>query len=391
LKLAFAFPPRWLGNGPVDWNNFWDSPRGATGSELNCFCIALEMSRRGHEVVLFTECSMARGLWEGMIPVYPYESLENVSHEYAAVIMSLDPTDFPRLSDRPLRVLCQQLNDFAYCAPGFNRFVDLYLSPSEPHKKMLTDPSVRPELGKMGGWIQAHKVEVVPNGCYLTDYERVVQKVPGRCVYLSSPDRGLHLVLREWTKIRRAYPKAHLKIFYHSLGKWLEEYSGKTEGDMASVQEVWRKPIIRNMKNSQFVAKALPMFGMMGIEVVGATSRRRLAVELQQAEVVTYPCEVIMWTEGFSCATLEGCAAGALPILSDVDALGGIYGGAVPMVEAPASEHLAEWRGLVIRALTDKAWADEWRVKARALAEKHAWPDLAAKMERVVEERLCRK
>ena len=137
-----------------------------------------------------------------------------------------------------------------------------------------------------------------------------------------------------------------------------------------------------------YVEKALNVLKDYGVEGVGSVSRQQMALEMAQAEVLAYPCDTIAYTEGFSCATLEGCASGALPIISAADALGGIYRGVCPMVAAPARKHIARWRKLVIQALTDKPWADEWRARGREFALFHDWRGLATQFERVLQEKI---
>ena len=39
--------------------------------------------------------------------------------------------------------------------------------------------------------------------------------MPGRVIWCSSADRGLHWLLSQWPKIKEAVPYASLKVFYH--------------------------------------------------------------------------------------------------------------------------------------------------------------------------------
>ena len=379
MRLAFVYPPMLVGGRPLDFNAIDTSPRGTTGSETQILSMAREMAARGHHVELFIEAPNAgrMGAYVILRPLHEFHT----NTVFDATCVSLD-MNFFRAGHGPskgLRVVFQQLNDFNYkTGDDFASFVDLFISPAEAHRKHLEEewPSTK------GKWA------VVPNGCYpdwftsrpLLDVERV----KGRVIYPSSPDRGLHLLLQEWPAIKKAAPHATLKIFYYSLRSWIAQYE-KFSQEEPSWHPFWKE----NYRRAMYIKRALPLLAPLGVEVAGAVSRWQMEHEMAQAEVLAYPCDPIAYTEGFSCATLEGCASGALPILGAADALATIYRGVCPMIAAPVRARIGDWTELVIRGLTDQAWADEWRARGRAFAEKHAWPLLAEKFEKILEERLA--
>ena len=264
--------------------------------------------------------------------------------------------------------------------------MDIFVSPAKAHQKHFEEdwPTTK------GKWV------VIPNGVRMADHEGVsgmpeprpiewmwTKRIPGRVIYASSPDRGLHLLLQEWPAIKKAVPHATLKIFYYSLQSWMAQYLPFPQED-PNWPWWWKE----NYRRVWYVKRALEALKPHGVEVVGAVSRQQMALEMAQAEVLAYPCDTIAYTEGFSCATLEGCASGALPVISAMDALGDIYRGVCPMSAAPARKHIDTWRGLVIKALTDKAWAEEWRARAREFALFHDWRGLATQFERVLQEKI---
>lgn len=366
MKLAFVFPPMIVDGRTVDFPNVWTSSRGTTGSEVVVLAYAKEMAARGHQVALYIQDPNVHE-WEG-VRLKQLHELPGDSESVDAILSLVDVNIFKKCSRRPLRAVFQQLSNFSYADRDFDEHVDLYISNSEPNRRHFEE--LYPQT--VGKWV------TVPNGCYPEEYPRV-EKTPGLCAYTSSPDRGLHVALQEWPKIRKAVPHAELRVYYFALQRYLEEWRGRTEDPTRMSRDV--REILRR---AQYTDNALNVLTKHGVRVMGATSRAQLAKDLSETEVLAFPCDTVTWTETFSCATLEGCAAGALPVISDVDAFAEIYGEHVPMVKAPAIENAAEWRELVIRALTDKPWADAWRSKARALAEAHAWPLLAEKLDAVV-------
>ena len=390
MRIAFVFPPMLVGGRPVDWHHVWDSPRGLTGSETQLVCVAKEMAARGHEVALGIESPNAP-IWEGVHLFDLRAPIWDITR-FDVVAVALDCNLLRAVPDGPLRVCFQQCNDFKYAEPGWRDFVDLFVLPSEPHLRMFVDPTVRPSLGGLGGWLPLEKTAVVPNGCYPEEYGESLgevvdrQRIRGKCVFISSPDRGLHIGLQEYLALKKAVPWATLDVYYYSLESFRAMYRGQKEDPNWNAE--WKEWLRR----SQYIDKALAALAPYGVRAIGSVGRAQLVEVMKSAEVLAYPCDVIAWTESFSCATLEGCASGALPVISEVDCLGEVYGSSVPTVrEVRTRAGAARWRELVIRALTDKEWADGYRRKARALAEGLSWRHVAGKMEVLFLDRLAEK
>ena len=368
MKLAFLFGPLPVGDRPLDFSAIETSDRGLTTARTAHSSIYTRpVHERGHEVVLHVDKQPGPFEWDG-IDIRRFDSRWMFTSYYDAVLSWCQPELLQRCDPSSLRVCDQQLNNFDSAPAGFERHVDLFLAPS----RSLADRLQAMVPGK-STW------RVAPNGCDPNAYGG--EKVPGRCVYTSSPDRGLHLVLQEWPKIRAAVPHATLRIFYH-LDRWLRDAPHNAVPEYSMRERAQR---------AKYINAVLSELKKIGVEVVGSVSRKRLAAELSAAEVLAFPCDTIAYTEGFSVATLEGCASGALPIITDIDALGSIYGGSVPMVAAEIENRVSEWSDFVVRTLTDAPWAAEWRRKAGLLADRHAWPVLAARLEALLEEGIARK
>ena len=401
LKIAMVFPPMLHGGRDLDLANWRTAARGTTGSEVQCLATSLELAKRGHEVTLFM-VNPSHTRFEGL-KVLPYQTLfvegfvgdQNGTHgmrrqsdNYDVVAATLDVNLHRRLSTRPLRVTFQQVNDFAYGEPGFAEFVDVFISPSKPHRDMMT--GARAQTG--GWWTSKEKWEVVGNGCYPDEYpakrtvmgfEETVERVPGRVMYASSPDRGLHWLLMAWPRIKQEVPHAELRIFYYALSNFLQW----ADRDEAGLDPKWQD----YARRAKYIKRALPALEGLGVKYCGSVSRAQMAVELSEAEVYAYPCDVVDWTEGFSCATLEGCASGAIPVISDVDALGEIYEGGCPMVSPPMKESFDAWVSSVIFVLQHPEAQASWRERGRALAARYSWPNIAAQVEDIFYRRLLEK
>src|SRR5579864_107733 len=373
MNLAFVFSPELVAGRPMDFTRLWTDPRGMTGSESGILIFAREMAKRGHGATMYIPSPNAPAYDD--VQVRDISELAGAWDSFDVITSWIYPAPFENKSAKPLRVLSQQCNSFDYAHLNFEDDVDLFIAPSVAQRDFVRN------------WtpISYGKWHVLGNGVYIGDYG-LCPKVPGRVVHTSSCDRGLHLLLQEWNAIRAAVPHAHLKIFYHSLDRLIRE-AGKVPQDSQT-------HTIDNVEmgcRARYLERMIQPGVLEGVEVVGSSSRETMRRELSEAQVLAYPCDTIAWTEGFSVSTLEGCASGALPIISAADALGSIYSGVCPMVPAPARKHMADWRQLVIRALTDEPWRVQMAERARGFAINHDWGRLAFQMEKLFERGLAEK
>ncbi len=361
--------------GSMDFRRLRDDPRGLTGTELAATRIAETLAELGHDVSFYTLSNDTQ--WNA-VAVRPLEHLAEVDERFDAAISFNEPDLLREVHGPRLRVCEHYLNDVWYCKVDFEQFVDLWVSPSRPHlQKMLTDEDLRDvEVTQYGPRARytpdPSKWTVIPLGC---DPDRYVamEKVPGRVVYCSSPDRGLHWLLQAWPKIVRAVPHASLKVFYR-LRPWLDEFTS----------EPFSSRLEKTRGRALYISQVLPRLAPFGVRLCDSVSREVIEREMALAEVLAYPCDTVRWSEGFSCSVLEGCAARACPVITPVDALGEIYGSVLPMAQ-PSSE---EWSDLVIRALKDADFRQGVNARAAAFAGELTWKTHALRLEQAIQARL---
>lgn len=344
MKIAFLYSKWTIGPRPIDESRMLTSPRGLTGSEMSCYMYCEHMKKRGHDARIF---------W-GTEPVGTFD----VAYAF------IDPEPMRNVRAR-LRMLSQQCNDFLYCRPNFDSFVDVYTSPSAIHRDFLLSVHPQPNPAK---WA------VLPNGCDPSIYDRTA-KVPGRVLYASSPDRGLHRLLEAWPEIKRRVPHAHLRILYE-LKSWLKTMVSNTYPD-AGIQEC--------SSRAKYIELAIARMQHLDVTAVGSVSRNDMVREMSEAEVLAYPCDTIRFTEGYSVTTLEACAAGAVPVIFGVDALPEIYG------ELPTCLQPGDTTAFINRVCDALNWpglAAEWRDIGYEIASRAAWPVLAERLERMILKRL---
>lgn len=338
-----------------DFSNLPDDPRGLSGSEM-------AFVRLGEELGMAADVTAFTIAKEYGATVRPLDELDQIDESYD-VAMVINEPDLLRPVRAKLKVCYHLINSFEFLVDKPDH-VDLWLSPSEPHRQMVLgqDHIVgHTQGGSPGTWkANPENWKTLHLGCDLPDVS-TLKKVPGRVIYCSSPDRGLHWLLQEWPAIKRAVPHAHLRIFYR-LQPWLDQWE----------KIGYHKPIEPLRARALYIKEALRRMRHLGIEVVDSVSRNQIAREMSEAEVMAYPCDTTRWTEGFSCSLLEGCAAQACPVTTDVDALGAIYGKAIPTL--PRGDWNG-WRLAVIEALQNKNYRDAINTRARALAETMTWAE----------------
>ena len=376
LKIAFLYDDTALGShrAPIDYFCPDDRASGLTGTDLVAVYPARELAMRGHDVTVFSARSIEAkvSLPGGTLCVKPFARWAKDSGDgWDAAIAIGSPNALAYAKPGTLRLVNRQCSTFGCDSEkGFDKFVDLYMCPSE------TAAGVVAKGTKEHGKLDPSKFRVLPNGCYPEHFEGIA-KVPGRCVYTSSPDRGLHLLLAAWPKIRDKVPHATLRIFYYSLHEWLSSHADASRGFGNPVDEECHRRAV-------FIRHALAKLTKHGIEVLGGVTHRQLEQEIGQAEALTFPTDCLAFTETFSVATLEACAAGAVPCISTDDSLGQIYGEVAPAIKHPVRDRIGDYADLVVRSLTDKAFVAEVAAKTKPFAAEHAWPKLAAKLEEII-------
>jgi glycosyltransferase involved in cell wall biosynthesis len=339
MKIALAIGPGSISlHGPIDFDRLYTG-RALTGSETSFVNIATGLSRLGHDVTLY--CPTKKERQDGDFKIFDLETGFRDVRGLDACIVLNEPDLFRMLPSGAggFRVLCQQYNDFNYAQKDFDNFVDAYafLSPVHlDHFVRHTPPDQK---------ITREKMVWIPNSLIPWPLEGEPKKRnPHTAVWCSSPDRGLHRLLEAWPEVRKKVPDAELKIFY-LLDPWLDRQ--------------W-EPQNKLGVRARFVKECLSILGRNGengITVVGPVSPTRMAEELSTAGVLPYPCDCVTFTEGFSVAIMDACRAGAVPIISDADAIGDIYKGVAHVIKGKPGNNKEQWVEAITRAMLNEPWA----------------------------------
>jgi predicted SAM-dependent methyltransferase/glycosyltransferase involved in cell wall biosynthesis len=355
VRIAIIFGPYSVSSRPLNFfaNNIWIAERGLSGSDLGVVVTAQNLAKMGHDVSLFTFYvpNTKPPVWDG-VKLYDYQEIPTIIDDsFDALISWNEPDVFRGVSTNPVRVCQQMLNDFHYCVPGFDDFVDIWTSPSEMHMQWMIKQ------------VPSDKWKAVPLGAEPSWFTKQ-EKNKGSVVWLSSPDRGLHLLLQQWPTIKKAVPEANLKIFYH-----INDLRGGDLGNRIS-----------------YIRYAIPKLKDFGVEYVGSVCRNKITEELSKAMVVVAPLSTVSPTEGFSCSTIEGLTAGCFTVVGDIDCLGSIYSQVACMIPFPVEQHLDQLSNSIVRGLTDTAYREQTVKKCQEFADGYTWTKHAIKLLELITE-----
>jgi glycosyltransferase involved in cell wall biosynthesis len=345
--------------------------RGLTGSESYFFNTARGLSELGHQIDAFCDVTHEGPYWatEELSGAHVYPLSTPPGLDYDAYLSWNEPDllrTMPATSDK-LRMCVQQLNDFGYCLPDFESHVDLISFPSETHRQyMLKACNLDP-----------NKTTVIPNSINPEFFEYDLTRSRS-VVWCSSPDRGLHVLLELWPEIRARVPDAILKIFYR-FGPWYDH----VKDDPA--------PYGQRARYIKECLDRLSAYGDNGVILVGSIGNREMAKQLLRSRVLAYTCETLRFTEGFSVSIMDACAAGCVPIISDVDAIGEVYKDAATIIPGKPSDNKSAWIDKICQMLVDDSAAAHARHTAVSHAQRFTRQKVSQKFEIAIRERLAAK
>jgi glycosyltransferase involved in cell wall biosynthesis len=143
------------------------------------------------------------------------------------------------------------------------------------------------------------RVLITANGIHTSQFRAQEPRDSKRCIYASSPDRGLDILLELWPQIREQVPEAELHVFY---------------GFSKTYEQLHKN----NQQMKEFRDSCLKMMQQPGVVYHGRVGHAQLAKEFLRSAIWTYPT---YFTE-ISCITaMKAQAAGAIPVTMALAAL----------------------------------------------------------------------
>jgi glycosyltransferase involved in cell wall biosynthesis len=253
---------------------------------------------------------------------------------------------------------CHDLNYGPDVAEDFCKWYTV-LGVSQWHASMLARYYF-PTLLESGFGLQSllKRLGHVPNGIDLERFDVLredgFKKVPWRCVYASSPDRGLDKVLAYWPAILKAQPEAELHIGYgwENIDKMI---AGGREDLVAFRDDMQR----RIDKTPRVVWR-------------GRLNQDELARLYCESYAWLYPCDFL---EVSCISAMEAMAGCAVPVATRAGALPETIGNAGFLVPGPPQSRAfgETWSKVAIGVLTDTKMRLEYADRGRERAEGFTW------------------
>lgn len=252
--------------------------RGVGGAELALMTWSKFMAKRGYEITIFNDPKPGQGVFDGVNYVNKNTFKPLADRDIFIVWRSLNPVIQHTKARKKLFWSCDQYTngDFRQIFP----LVDEVVLISDFHRIYFQKH-----------YQQFDKLNVIDLGVDMDQYNKKIDKVEGRCIFCSVPDRGLDIVKILWPRVKAKFPDLSL-VITSDYTLW-----GGTQG---------------NSRHRLAFAR------MPDVQFLGNIPRERLIEEQLKAELQFYPCT---YPELFCISAAECAVAGALPVTSDVGAL----------------------------------------------------------------------
>ncbi len=263
---------------------------GIGGSETCAVHVAKEFAKRGYESIVYGDPGADVGMHDGVMYL-PHEQFQH-GRPMDILVSSRRPDLFQHPVNARKKV-CWVHDIFVHHDPAANIFsdsIDKFFVLSPWHRDFFCNHHR----------ISVSKTYLTRNGVDLSRFNAPVQKVRGRMIYSSSPDRGLDVLLDCMPMIRARVPEAHLKVFYGFANWKLAIQTRNNPHELAWMQQIEKR------------------LHQPGVEYVGRINQNQLANEFMQAELWAYPTA---FTETSCITAMEAMASGTPIITSNLAAL----------------------------------------------------------------------
>lgn len=289
LGIAFV-----LGPGHEMWTPLDIEGKGIGGSETAAVRLADEFSKRGHYVTVY---GPEEGVYNGV--VYRHWQKYDPTTERDVVIVS---RELAPLQERPnASIVMLWCHDIAYNDGDFTEEIA-----GRVDKIVLMSEWQKGYWQERYPWLADEKLVVAGNAIIPYDVSGV-ERIRGRFIYSSSPDRGLDDLLIRWPLIKEMCPEAELHVFYG----W---------------QYLDTVPQLRAFKQN-----VLALSRQEGVFMHGRVGQRELAKEFAKAQFWLYPSMLPRqptqlsngadFHETFCISAVEAQMYGCIPITRAVGAL----------------------------------------------------------------------
>lgn len=324
----------------------WAAPspdkEGIGGSETAVVEIAKRLNRDGWRVLVYNTCEELEGWYDGV----GYLDWRRWRREDSPEVLVVWRNPLFANERSQAREMWLWAHDLHYgekaSSAHWERFAKVF-GVSKWHAEYLQ--KVYPAL--------TGRVEHLYNGINLERFQDPIEKQRWRCVYTSSPDRGLVNLLTLWPAIRQVEPEAELHVFYG----WENIDRMIAGGDVGMMN---------------FKQAVLSHLDQPGVFNRGRLPQDELAKELLSSDLWLYPTSFL---EVFCINAVEAMAAGLYPVTSQAGALPEVIGNAAPLVPGRAGSYSynKQWLGMAIAFLQHVSSREQYEGLGIERAQQWSW------------------
>jgi len=288
LDIAMFLGPAW-----ENWTPDTLMATGMGGSETMAWELSRRLVKLGHRVIMYSQCAAdQQGVYEG-VGYLRFQHFHDLTCDVLITSRRPDAVDAPNIKAKATLLWVHDVHCGDTLTLERDAKIDRILGLSDWHVGFLqhTYPRTDPK-----------KIVATRNGIDLDRFKiDGITREPKRCIYSSSPDRGLYTLLQLWPRIKDQEPDATLHVYYGF--------------------ENWEKANIeRGDKPNQHLAREIRrmMSEADGVTYHGRVDQKELAAAMLASGVWTYPT----WFAETSCITaMEAQAAGLWMVTSPIAAL----------------------------------------------------------------------
>lgn len=282
-KKSIAF----LALGAVEaWSPKNEKVGGIGGSEEAVINLSRELKKLGWDVTVYTNTGTDDGVYDGV--VWKMFTELNGKDKFDRMILwrASGLLDFKWDAQRVLF----DMHDVPMFGmwEGKTDLVNKIMVKSEYHKSLMPD-------------VPVEKFNVIGNGINPSHFSKPIIREEFRCIYASTIDRGLDILLNNWHKIREQVPEATLHIYY----------GFKTYKEL-------NKHNPERMRYVNKIEQQLKDLEPLGVTYHGRVDHITLAEEFMKSDVWLYPT---YFPEIHCITAAKAQAAGAIPVCTNYAAL----------------------------------------------------------------------
>ncbi len=330
---------------------------GIGGAETAAARLAEELERLGNRVVVFSSCDGLEGIYNG-VEYLDYGSFDRFAREQAidVCILSRYASLLPTPINAAQRYLWLHDVTAAGTPLGAGDLVREHLEAIDGI--VCLSPWHRESVMHAHG-ITGEKIAVIGNGVDAARFSnaaaREVERVANRCIYASSPDRGLQALLEMFPLLRELLPGAELHVY------------GGFETLDARIARRDDGGALRSRRDALYEAMQQP-----GVFHHGRVGQAELAREFLRCDLWFHPTST---AETYCITALEAQMGGAIPVSTRLGALETTVADRGILIDgAPGSAaYTVAALGAIAELQRDPHRKEELRARARAWASEQTW------------------